>query len=188
MHPVLQAHLLHHLARAERVGAHLLGELDVLQRGQIGHQVVELKYKADVEPAVFRQLARGERCDRLAPNVDRAGCRLVHTAQQVEHGGLARAAGPQHHAKLALLDLEIHMVGGAHRLARRRIFLAYVLKSDISHAHFLSNIGSSKHKNKLILCFYYMPESWKVNPKLTDPVYFVGREKRISSYFSLVRF
>ena len=54
--PVGKPHLAEGVGRVKMVGADLGGELHVLKRGQVGHQVVELEDEADVVAAVADQL------------------------------------------------------------------------------------------------------------------------------------
>ena len=93
--PVSQPYHGQHLPGVQRILTDLAGQLHVLQHRQIGHQVVELKDKADALPAVLRKLTLVEAGD--LPAVDRhpAGGGGVHAAQDVEYRRFARAAGPQ---------------------------------------------------------------------------------------------
>ena len=55
----------------------------------------------------------------------------VHAAQHVQHGRLARARRPDDDAEFALVDLEIHMIGGGDARFSRLVIFAHVLKADI---------------------------------------------------------
>ena len=53
---VPQPHLPKHRGRIERLLANLAGQLHVLKRGEVLHEVVELEHEADVIAAVVREL------------------------------------------------------------------------------------------------------------------------------------
>ena len=136
VHPLSQTDPPHHFHRIQRSGAHLTGQLHVFQRGQVGHQVVELKHEAHVQPPVFRQLPAGQAGDLLAAHDDLAGGDLVHAAQQVQNRGLARTAGAQHHGQFALLHLETDAVGCQHLFAAHLVFFRNVFKGNVAHTGF----------------------------------------------------
>src|SRR5581483_5279689 len=82
------------------------GELHVLERGEAGHQVEELKDEPHPLAAEQRQPARVEPPQVGAFDLDAALARPVEAAQQVEQRRLARAAGAQQHRDLSARDLE----------------------------------------------------------------------------------
>ena len=72
---------------------------------------------------------------------DLPGGHPVHASQEGEDGGLARAAGTQHHAQFALFHLKTDVVGGEHRFAAGVVFLGDILKGDITHGVSFPNGG-----------------------------------------------
>ena len=63
------------------------------------------------------------------------------TAFNRNFGGSSGAGRPQHHAELALLNLEIDMIGRVNNGVARWVVLADIFKRDVAHAiHLLSSI------------------------------------------------
>jgi hypothetical protein len=79
----------------------------VLQRVELGQQVMELEHEPDGAVAERRQLVGRKGADILAADVDAALGRSVQGSQQVEQGALARSRGTHHRHHLPLLDLEV---------------------------------------------------------------------------------
>ena len=141
VHSLSQPNLLQHFTRIKRAFADLLRQFDVLQRRQVRHQIVELKDETHVVAAVFRQLRRAKPGDFLIPNNNSPAGRFVHAAEQVQHGGFARAGRSQHHAELALFNVKIDMIGRVNNGIARWVVLADIFKRDVAHAiHLLSSI------------------------------------------------
>ena len=110
---ILMNAILVRLGGVQRVAADLAGKLHVFQRGQVLHQVVELEHKAHVIPAVGGQLPGGKAAHVAAVQPDVALVAVVHAAQNIQQGGLARTGGPHDDAELALVHIEIQVVGGS---------------------------------------------------------------------------
>src|ERR1700684_30713 len=93
------------------LGLRELGEqqrqLDVLKRSENGDQVVHLKYEAHVARAPFGELAAGHMSDFIAGHGDAAVGGYVQSAEQIEQGGLARAARAHESDELALVHVKI---------------------------------------------------------------------------------
>ena len=88
------------------------GEFHVLLGGEVGHQIVELEYKANIIPSVRGKLLLGIGRNILSVHQDLSFRRRVHPPQNVKDRGLARAAWPYHYREFALLDLEVDSRGG----------------------------------------------------------------------------
>ena len=112
-HSTENCHAAQGLGGVQRVAADLAGKLHVFQRGQVLHQVVELEHKAHVIPAVGGQLPGGKAAHVAAVQPDVALVAVVHAAQNIQQGGLARTGGPHDDAELALVHIEIQVVGGS---------------------------------------------------------------------------
>ena len=111
--PLAQPHAAQGLGGVQRVAADLAGKFHVFQCGQVLHQVVELEHKAHIVPAVGGQLPGGKAAHVAAVQPDVALVAVVHAAQNVQQGGLARAGGPHDDAELALVHIEIQVVCGS---------------------------------------------------------------------------
>lgn len=107
----------------ERVFGQVRRDLDVLLDGEIGHQVVELKHKAQLTAAILAQVGRLEHREVAAVHHDGAGVGILQAADQVEKGRLARARGPQHDADLAAVDGRVDAI----EYRQARITVAVVL-------------------------------------------------------------
>lgn len=81
-----QSHILKGLPRIQGMGGYLAGQLDILQSGQIRHQIVVLEHEAGACPPIVRQI--GVRCcgDVSSVDNDRAFIGTIHTAQNVQSG------------------------------------------------------------------------------------------------------
>ena len=82
-------------------------QLDVLKRGEHRDEVVHLEDEADVAGPPLGQLVGGHVRDFVAGDGDAAVRRDIEAAQQIEQGGLARAAGPHEGHEIAFVDVEI---------------------------------------------------------------------------------
>ena len=107
----------------ERVFGQVRRDLDVFLDGEVGHQVVELKDKAQLAAAGLTQVGGLEHREVAAVHHDGAGVGILQATDQVKKRGLARARGPQHDADLAAIDGRVDAV--EHRQAR--ITVAVVL-------------------------------------------------------------
>ena len=125
---VRQSHLVQHGVGVQRVAADLSGQLDIFPRGQVLHQIVELKDKAHIIPAVGRQPLFIKAADLFAVQQDRALIAGVHAAQHIQHGGLACARGAEDDAELALFDLKADMVGRGDPRFTHLIIFTHIVK------------------------------------------------------------
>jgi hypothetical protein len=82
----------------------------VLEAGQAGEQIEELKDEADLVAADGSQLVIREAAQDLAVEGNAAGGRRVESTNQVEQGGLARSRRPDDRHHLASIDVEAHIV------------------------------------------------------------------------------
>lgn len=94
----------------ERVFGQVRRDLNVFLDGEVGHQVVELKDKAQLAAAVLTQVGGLEHREVAAVHHDGAGVGILQAADQVEKGRLTRARGPQHDADLAAIDGRVDAV------------------------------------------------------------------------------
>lgn len=107
----------------ERIFGQVRRDLDVFLDGEIGHQVVELKDKAQLTAAILAQVGRLEHREVAAVHHDRAAVGILQAADQVKKRRLARTRRSQHDADLSAVDGRIDAV--EHRQAR--ITVAVVL-------------------------------------------------------------
>ena len=96
-----------HAARLEAVG-------HVPADREIGEDGVVLEHHAGV--AAMRR----QRVDALAAETDLAGGEVGEAGDRAQQRGLAAARRPEQRKELAVLDLERHVVDGAHRPERSR--------------------------------------------------------------------
>src|SRR6266542_815260 len=80
----------------------------VLQAGEAGQQVEELKNKTDLVAPQAREVVVRESVQRLAVNRNLAGGGAVETADQVEQRRFARTGGADDRDHLAARDVQIH--------------------------------------------------------------------------------
>ncbi len=129
-----QAHLGQGLLGVQRVGADLGRELDVLERREVGHQVVELENKAHVGAAVVNQIVFRGAADVATARHHGARRGVVHAAQDVERRGLARAGLAQDNGQLALLDAKRGAVEGVDLGGALAVAADDVCELDVRHA------------------------------------------------------
>ena len=96
-----EPHLGQGLCRVERARTDLARELDVLECGEVGDEVVELKDEAHVGAPVLNELGLAGMRDVAPIDPDGAGSEGVHAAEDVERGGLARARCAEDDGELA---------------------------------------------------------------------------------------
>ena len=131
--PVAQADLVQGVGRVEMVGADLRREFDVLQCGQIRHEIVELEDESDVHPPVGYEVAFAQSGDVAAADDHAPGGGGVHAAKDVQRRGLARARLPEDHRQFASVGGETGLVQCADRGAPGRVFLDHAVELDIRH-------------------------------------------------------
>ena len=108
------------------------GQLDVFQNGLVRDKVVGLEHEADAVVAVrvpiaVLVLACGHTVDEQVSVVV-----MVKAADDVEHGGLARARRPQHRHELVVAEGHRHMIKRGLREVRSGVGLAHVYQ--LQHA------------------------------------------------------
>ena len=103
-------------------------QFHVFQSRQVGDQVVKLKDKSDVIPAVSRQLFGAIFRNILPIHQHFSFGGGIHTSQDIQHRGLAGAAGPHDHHELALLDLKLDAVHSPDLHFAHFIYFRNVLK------------------------------------------------------------
>ena len=83
------------------------GNHDVLQRGELGQELVELEDEADMLVAKLRQLLLAEcvHIQAVEDNCPLVG--LVQRAHNLEQGGLSRSAGPYDRDYLAFFYVQV---------------------------------------------------------------------------------
>ena len=119
LHTPGQAHLGQHLLRAAR--AFLVGQAPdaqrhghVVQRAELGQQVVELIDKTQVLVAQITLLRRRQLRQVLAMQVHAARGGRVQRAQQVQERALARARGADDGQRLARAHFQVHALQHGH--------------------------------------------------------------------------
>ena len=130
LQPVGQAHLLQHLPGVQGVLAELGRDLHVLQRREVGDQVVKLEDKAHLRAAEGGQALFVKGGELLGADKDPAPGEGVHAAQDVQKRGLARAGLPHDDAELPLPHGEAHVVQGGDLHLPGAVDLFYVFKAD----------------------------------------------------------
>ena len=105
-------------------------QLDVLLRGQGGHEVVELEHETDVLAAPVRELAVAEAVDALAFYLDLATAGRVQPPDQVEQGGLAGARGPHQGDEIATRYFQVQTMQHGDLLGAALVGLAEVADGD----------------------------------------------------------
>jgi len=124
--PVGEAHVFHNFIYTEMVSDDFRGQLHIFPGGQVAQQVVELEDEAHDVAAVLGQRLLRKVAEDFPTVVDGAGSGLVHAAQNVEHGGLAGAAGAQDDDEFAFFNVEGHATEGfdgdfAHEVMLRQL-------------------------------------------------------------------
>ena len=118
----------------ERVGANLACELNVLERRQVLHKVVELEHEADVVTAVIRELLLVKRAHLATVEHNRARRAGIHAAEHVQKRGLTRARRPDHDDELAFFDGKRHTVDSGDLNLAHLIDFANIAELDKRHA------------------------------------------------------
>ena len=103
-------------------------QLDVLQDRLMGNQVVGLKDEADRVVAVGVPVAVLVFFGRYAVDDQVAAVIAVQSADDIEEGGLARAAGTQDRDEFVVAQVERDVVQGDLLVASGIVFLLYILK------------------------------------------------------------
>ena len=99
------------------------GDLDVLQHGLMGDQVVALEYKANgmvavcVPVAILVMLGRGAVDDQVTFGV------LIQATDDIQHGGLAAAGGAEDGHKLILAEGQVDPLEGMDNAITGRVIL-----------------------------------------------------------------
>ena len=104
-------------------------QLHVLQSGEVGNQVIELEHEADIVTAVGGQLPGGIGRDLLVSQKDLSGGEGIHASQNIQQGGLARAAGTHDDTQFSLIDREVGILEGVDIHLPHVVGLAHMLKA-----------------------------------------------------------
>ena len=131
--PVGKADQFQNLVRVIRMAADLRRKLHVFPGGQILYEIVELEYEADRLPPVERELLLGEPLDMHAVHDDLAACRRIHSPENIQKRGLARAGRPDDHAQFPFFNGEVDPVQGVDRDLAHTVLFSYVSDLDICH-------------------------------------------------------
>ena len=111
--PRAKAHTFEQLLRpAGRVGfpVQRAGQLDVLQDGDVGKQVEELKHHPNLAAAVERALTLVERPEVSPAHLDRSRRGPIDGAEQMEQRRFAAAGRAHYRGELPGSKLEIHPI------------------------------------------------------------------------------
>ncbi len=134
IHAVGKPQFCQHFLRRKAPAADFRRQLHILPRRQVLHQIIELENESDIVPAVLGERPPAETGDLPPVQPDVTGCGGIHAAQNVQKGGLARAAVPHDDAQLALLHGKAHVV---QRACCGWIELAYAVKFNVCHVSVL---------------------------------------------------
>ena len=140
--PAFQSHFRQHSGRVQRFPADLKSKLHILKSRQIGNQIVKLKDKTDILPAVAGKLTSGVAGDVPAVHINLPRGGLIHSAEDIQHRGLARAAGAYDHDKFPFGDFKTYPVHRHDLHFSRAVDLGYI---------FQFYIGFSLSAHKLLL-------------------------------------
>src|SRR5258708_27328936 len=102
------------MAILELAGAIEQRKLDVFDGAGAGKQIELLKNEADLLVANLGKLVAAQGADIHAVQVVGAGSGLVETAQDIHHGGFARAGGSHDGDEASPLDFQGHSAKGVH--------------------------------------------------------------------------
>src|SRR5487761_2096617 len=105
-------------------------QLDVAERRQHRHQVVELEDESDVHRAPQREIGVREARDVDAADADLPGRRLVDAGDEVQQRRLARSRGPHQRDELALEDVEIEIDQYRDHLVAADVVLRQAVERD----------------------------------------------------------
>src|SRR6266446_1080822 len=129
------------------IGSRELGEqkreLDVLESGEHGNEVVHLKDETDVARTPLRELVAGHVSDLVAGHSDAAVRGDVKPAEQIEQGGLAGAAGAHEGDEIAFVDVEIEALQDLDFFAAAAV--GFVQTADLNQAVGFSRAIDSDH-------------------------------------------
>ena len=164
--PLAQAH-----AAQERLGARTRlverqsgdahRHLGVLDRRELGQQVVELEDEPDPVVAQRHQLGVGHRRELGVADGDRSAIGAVEPAEDVEQGAFphARRADNRHH--FARLDLQIEILQHGQPMAADRVALDDAARVEKRHRRIKCNHEDTKDTKhtKLVLLRDFVP-SW----------------------------
>ena len=155
LHSVAQTHVPEHLLRVQGIGADLVGQLHILQSGQVAHQIVKLEHKAHILPAVLGELPLVQGGDLPSVQPDGSGGQGVHAAQDVQQGGLARAGGADDDHQFALFHGEAGIVEGMDGHLAHVIGFGNIFKFNERHKHHSKGdfyyLSTEKYKIQIIL-------------------------------------
>ena len=104
-------------------------DLDVLADGEVWHEVVELKDKAELAAAVLAQILGTKRRELAAAYANRSPVCTLESSNEVQESRLARARRSEHNAHLALVDCR----GNTVKHLNARIAVAVVLLEVVDH-------------------------------------------------------
>ena len=85
-------------------------QLDIFKSGKILDKVVELEHEAYFEPAVLGQLPFVVGGDFLPVEKDGSGSERIHSAEDIQDGGLSCSRCADDHAEFTLLNAEVRSV------------------------------------------------------------------------------
>src|SRR4029077_10626417 len=113
--------LVRRITRQER------GQLDVLLRGELVHQLERLEDESDLVAAQVREGAFGELVDALPRDRQLTGARTIEPADQVEQRRFATATWTHHRHGLAAAHVEVDRVERAHQALAAAVVLSQSL-------------------------------------------------------------
>ena len=136
--------------------ADLRGQRNVLKRGQVLNQIVELKNKTDLVASVGRQRAGIVFGNLLAIEKDFPLRERIHAAENIQQCGLARAGWTDDDADLAFFDLERGIAQGF----------------DGDFAHMIDFFDMFKFNKRFHECSVFLPAWYMIRPLYMISQYF----------------
>ena len=95
-----------HLRWIHRILGQLRRDLDILQCSQVRDQIIKLKYESDIPPSVRRELFLVVIRNRCAIQLHLSFSQAIHTAKDIEQGGLTCPRLSYDDTDLTLPDLK----------------------------------------------------------------------------------
>jgi len=135
--PATEAHHIQRLGRRYGIAAKLGCDFHILQRRQVGNQIVKLKHKAHIMAAIAGHFKAGHMGNIPAVKENLALGNGIHAPKHIQKGGFSRAGGAQQHHKLSLFHLKRHSVQRPHLSLAGTVDFLHIFKFNICHCLFL---------------------------------------------------
>ena len=106
LRPVVQTDKVDDLRSVHRVFAYLCGKLNVFNGREVLNKVIKLEHKAHIITAIGRKLVCVIRGYFFPVEHNAAGCKAVHTAENIQKRGFSCTGCADNNAYFALFDLK----------------------------------------------------------------------------------